>query len=225
MQPDSQLPPEPQNQTPPQPTFAPSHPQSQVQPTGEDPGKGLAIAGLILAFFFSLVGLILSILAKKKSSAAGFHNSLATVAIVLNSVFLALGLLLIPILVLISMASYGAIQERAKTSSATSSAYSLLKYTEAFYAENGFYPTSMSEMNATDTTKIADKEEFEVSLSPITKATATKAAGEKTQDVLNLYGCKQKGNIIVYWDHQTNSEASVSTLGAFDEADCTIVVD
>lgn len=62
--------------------------------TGEDPGKTLGIVALILAFVFQLLGLILGIVARNKSKAAGYKNGIATAAIWLSVVFMVLGLIL-----------------------------------------------------------------------------------------------------------------------------------
>ncbi len=61
-------------------------------PTGVDPGKNLGIAGLVLAFLCSLVGLIVSIIAYNQSKKAGFKNTPALIGIIVGAVFLALGL-------------------------------------------------------------------------------------------------------------------------------------
>lgn len=55
-------------------------------PTGEDPGKTMGIVGLVLAFFCSLAGLIVSILAYNKSKQAGFKNNIALAGIIVAAV-------------------------------------------------------------------------------------------------------------------------------------------
>ena len=57
----------------------------------EDPGKTLGIIGLVLCFVFALAGLIVSIIAKKKSTAAGFTNTPANVGVILGWIFTILG--------------------------------------------------------------------------------------------------------------------------------------
>lgn len=60
----------------------------------EDPGKTLGIIGLVLCFVFALAGLIVSIIAKKKSEAAGFtDNTPAKVGVILGWIFTILGVL------------------------------------------------------------------------------------------------------------------------------------
>ncbi|MHA7304664.1 DUF4190 domain-containing protein [Arthrobacter sp. TMN-49] len=59
----------------------------------EDPGKTLGIIGLVLCFVFALAGLIVSIIAKKKSTEAGFTNTPANVGVILGWIFTILGTL------------------------------------------------------------------------------------------------------------------------------------
>ncbi|ALV44954.1 hypothetical protein SAMN04489740_1541 [Arthrobacter alpinus] len=60
----------------------------------EDPGKTLGIIGLVLCFVVSLAGLIVSIIAKKKSEAAGFtDNTPAKVGVILGWIFTIVGFL------------------------------------------------------------------------------------------------------------------------------------
>lgn len=78
-----------------------------------DPGKKLAIIGLILAFIVPIVGLILSIISRSKSKKAGFSGSMAIagffISVVTTIFSLIIGLSLV-------FAAYGAIQERAAES-------------------------------------------------------------------------------------------------------------
>jgi hypothetical protein len=72
-------------------------------PAGTDyPGKTLGIVGLILTFVFTLVGLILSIVAFNQSKAAGFKNTPAKVGIILGIVFLVLGVIFAIVLPIIT---------------------------------------------------------------------------------------------------------------------------
>jgi len=221
VQPPTILSPEPPQNQPLTP--APASEPSQA-PSGDDPGKGLAIAGVVLAFFFSLLGLILSIVAKKKSKAAGFNNTLATIGIVLNSIFIVLSILTIAILILITLTATGSIQDRGKSTSARTSATSLQKKLEVYNVSYDFYPTSLSELNSTDLTRISDNSMYEVSLSPITKSSALKTVGENDVDVLNLYGCEQIGNKIGYWDYRNDVVAYIYTGDATDSSNCSLVV-
>ena len=56
-------------------------------------GKTLGIVGLVLAFVFSIAGLIVSIIASNQSKAAGVQNTPAKVGIVLSIIFLVLGVI------------------------------------------------------------------------------------------------------------------------------------
>lgn len=67
-------------------------PVSEAPKPTEDPGKNLAIIGLVLAFIFALVGLILCIVARNKSQSAGFTNTIATVGIVVAVVNMIAGI-------------------------------------------------------------------------------------------------------------------------------------
>ncbi|MBO0812792.1 MAG: hypothetical protein J2P23_12205 [Microlunatus sp.] len=64
------------------------YPAAPVQ-QAEDPGKTLGIVGLVLSFVTSLPGLIVSIIAVRKSKAAGFSNTIAKVGIVVGAVITA----------------------------------------------------------------------------------------------------------------------------------------
>ncbi len=81
-------------QQPPAPYGAPPPPYGQQPqfdtPYGapaSDPGKTMGIIALVLPFVgFSLVGLVLGIIAKIKSKKAGFKNTPALIAIIIGSV-------------------------------------------------------------------------------------------------------------------------------------------
>jgi hypothetical protein len=57
------------------------------------PGKTLGIVGLVLTFVFTLLGLILSIVAFSQSKSAGFKNTPAKVGIILGIIFIVLGVI------------------------------------------------------------------------------------------------------------------------------------
>jgi len=63
-------------------------------PAGTDfPGKTLGIVGLIVAIFFNLIGLIISIIAFNQSKAAGFKNTPAKAGIIVGAVLFVVGIL------------------------------------------------------------------------------------------------------------------------------------
>ena len=58
------------------------------------PGKTLGIVAIPVAFFFSVIGIILGFVARSQSKAAGVKNTPATIAIVLGFVVLALTIII-----------------------------------------------------------------------------------------------------------------------------------
>jgi hypothetical protein len=58
-------------------------------------GKTLGIVGLVLAFVFSLAGLIVSIIARNQSKAAGVENTPATIGIIVSIIGLVIGVIAI----------------------------------------------------------------------------------------------------------------------------------
>ncbi|MGP9502264.1 DUF4190 domain-containing protein [Specibacter sp. AOP5-B1-6] len=69
--------------------------------TAEDPGKTLGIVGLVLCFVVPLAGLIVSIIAKKKSQVAGFmNNTPAKVGVILGWIFTIVGFIIIVIYII-----------------------------------------------------------------------------------------------------------------------------
>src|SRR5215210_123597 len=76
---------------------SPSMAQYQAYPPApapRDPGRTLGIVGLILAFFCSLIGLIISIIAYRQSQQAGYKNNIAMAGIIVGAISLVLGLIL-----------------------------------------------------------------------------------------------------------------------------------
>jgi hypothetical protein len=55
-------------------------------PGAEDPGRTLGIVGLVLAIFASFIGLIISIIALRRSKAAGYQNGIALAGIIVGIV-------------------------------------------------------------------------------------------------------------------------------------------
>lgn len=67
---------------------------TQTAPPGTTyPGKTLGIVGLVLAFVFSLVGLILSAIALSQSKQAGYKNTPAKVGLILGIIFTAISVI------------------------------------------------------------------------------------------------------------------------------------
>ncbi|QDP94853.1 hypothetical protein FOE78_02010 [Microlunatus elymi] len=59
----------------------------------EDPGRTLGIVGLVLSIVASWIGLIISVVAFRKSKNAGFRNGLAKAGIIVGCITTALGLI------------------------------------------------------------------------------------------------------------------------------------
>lgn len=68
-------------------------------------GKTLGIVGLVLAFLFSLAGLIVSIIARGQSKKAGVPNTPATVGIVISII----GIVITLIWIIVAIAGFGAL--------------------------------------------------------------------------------------------------------------------
>lgn len=79
--------------TTPAPTPAP-------MPAPVSDGKTLGIVGLILAFVFSLAGLIVSIIARGQSKRAGVSNTPATLGIVFSIIGIVVGLIVAVVVLL-----------------------------------------------------------------------------------------------------------------------------
>lgn len=71
-----------------------SQPQyGSAQPPADYPGKTLGLVGLILAIITPLIGLIISLIARSQSKAAGFPNGKAKAGIIVAIVLMVLGLI------------------------------------------------------------------------------------------------------------------------------------
>ncbi len=90
----------------PEPTPAPPAPPTYAAPAASD-GKTLGIVALVVAFFVSLLGIILGFVARSQSKKAGVKNTPATVAIVLGFIFFALQVIWIIVVVAGGLALFG----------------------------------------------------------------------------------------------------------------------
>jgi Ca2+/H+ antiporter len=70
-----------------------------VPVTSENPGKSLGIVGLILAFFVNIVGLIVSIVALRRSKKAGHKNGFAVAGIIVSLLSIVVGAIVIGVIV------------------------------------------------------------------------------------------------------------------------------
>jgi hypothetical protein len=82
-------------------------PAAGSAPAPASDGKTLGIVGLILAFFVSLVGLIVSLIAKSQSKKAGVPNGPATAGIVLSIIFLVIQLIVLIVFIAGGAALFG----------------------------------------------------------------------------------------------------------------------
>ena len=90
-------------------------------PPGVDyPGKTLGIVGLVLVFLTVIIGLILSIVANGQSKAAGYTNTPAKVGIILGIAFLAAGLIVIIIAIIVTVVVAPGFIEACQTSNTCS---------------------------------------------------------------------------------------------------------
>ena len=74
-------------------------------------GKTLGIVGLILAFVFSLAGLIVSLIARSQSKKAGVQNTPATIGIVISILGLVIGLIVAIVTIAGSAALFGGLAQ------------------------------------------------------------------------------------------------------------------
>ena len=76
----------------------PGYQQPGYQPPpaagGDFPGKTLGIIGLVLSFFTTIIGLIISIVALRQSKKAGFKNTPALVGVIIGIVTTVLAIII-----------------------------------------------------------------------------------------------------------------------------------
>jgi hypothetical protein len=61
--------------------------------SGDFPGKTLGIVGLVLSFFTTIIGLVISIVALRQSKKAGFKNTPALIGVIIGIVTTVLALI------------------------------------------------------------------------------------------------------------------------------------
>lgn len=201
--------------------------QLVARPTGNDPGVVLGVIGLVLAFFLSPVGLVLSIIARTRSIKAGFTGTLGTVGIVLNIIFMALAVLIIGIIIMAIVAFQG-IQERAEEVRARSEIEQKEKLAEyeahqnSLPAENESQLTTETPDKAQLTSSIAHKlalyraanGTFPTSISQFSQQSATPLTAAEAaalsdayirtdELVINIALCdNNSGAYVEYWSEQ-----------------------
>lgn len=127
---------------------------TQPVPQAEQPSKALVIVSLVFAFLpLQLVGLILAIIAKKKVSKPSSVNTMATVSIVLNSVF---GIFSIIVAAGIIMAIYAGIQQAANTNQAKLATENVYTFVADYTNTHHSFPLASSDVKlATGTQLVA----------------------------------------------------------------------
>ncbi|MFC6356423.1 DUF4190 domain-containing protein [Luethyella okanaganae] len=68
--------------------------EAEPLPTGADPGRTLGVVGFVLAIFFSVIGLVVSIIAYNTSKKAGFGNGWAVAGMIVGGLAFAVTLVL-----------------------------------------------------------------------------------------------------------------------------------
>ena len=81
----------------------------QPPPSGDFPGKTLGIVGLIVAIFANVIGLIISIIARNQSKAAGYKNGPATAGIVVGAVLTGISVIIVVVTIIISLVTAAAV--------------------------------------------------------------------------------------------------------------------
>lgn len=79
-------------------------------PAATDPGRTLGIVGLVLSFFTALVGLVVSIVALRKSRRAGFKNGFALAGTIIGG----LGTLVVVIAVVVGGVALGGVAAKCQ---------------------------------------------------------------------------------------------------------------
>lgn len=92
-------------------TPAPAPGAAYSAPVVENPGKTLGIIGLVLAFVANIVGLIVSIVALKKSKNAGFKNGPALAGIIIASISVVVTVIVIIVTISLGVAAAGMITD------------------------------------------------------------------------------------------------------------------
>lgn len=200
-----------QPQTPQPPESAASNPQSAASPMGspqsnqqptqtplpssiepEDPGKVLAIVSLVVGVLvWSVIGLILAIIARNKSKAAGIQGGISKVAFIVNLVLVIVGGVLLLLFIPLVFLAVPALQKNSQSTQGRVAASAAIATMEE-YASNheGAYPKSLEDLESTS------RAGFTVS--------ETKLEPTPTDPMsVELYGCDD-GVKVGYWNYNAN---------------------
>lgn len=123
-------------------------------------------------------------------------------------------IVVIAILAAIVIVAYNGVQNRAKSSSALSTAQAVQSKSEAYNAETGSYPTLLANLTtAASTTSYY--------LSGVTFSAADPTSSSATNSV-SYYTCTGGGNKIGYYDYAGGSVKYVYTGPATSASSCTL---
>ena len=152
------------------------------------------IVSIVLAFFAPLVGLIFGIIGKNKAKKEGYDGKLSKIGIILNAVFMILGVLfLIFYIVLVVLAVNSSTTSVQLTSSDTQNRTDLNSMQvslEEYYNENGTYPATL---DVIDFTSLPASVVSSVNVVTVKDQTAAKAEISSNTDgsefTYAVYGC------------------------------------
>lgn len=132
-------------------------PKTQATPSSspEDPGKTMAIIGIVCAILIPLIGIIVSVIALNKSKKAGFKNKLAKVGIILGAVFMVIGLIVSVIAIIVIVAASTAINEPVKVSATFASDLSNKNLTKAYSETSSVFKSNHTQAEFDDYLKAA----------------------------------------------------------------------
>jgi hypothetical protein len=170
--------------------------------------KTLAIVGLIMAFVgLQLVGLIISIIAKRKAVKPSSTNTIALIGIILNAVFIVVGFV---VLLAVTLTAYSGITAKANTAVSQTSEKSLAASVNAYISANNKLPTTASELTLESSVKLGS-----VATMPPSPSYAE-------------YAYCAGGSIarLGYWDYSKNAPVYTyadSTGGSTSSTDCIVV--
>jgi preprotein translocase subunit SecG len=133
----------------------------------EDPDKGLAVVALVFAFFMPVVGLILSIVARSKSKKGGYKNPLATIGIIVNTIFILITILFIALMIVFGLFMFDTYKDATKRDDIRKSDVVYIgKAVESYVNTNGYFPSTLDDLKNTgsfESAKLVDPSGVEYS--------------------------------------------------------------
>jgi prepilin-type N-terminal cleavage/methylation domain-containing protein len=121
-------------------------------------------------------------------------------------------IVVIAILAVIVIVAYNGVQNRSKSSSSRSTAQAVQSKSEAYYVENGAYPTLLANL----TTAASNTSYY---LGGITFS-ATDPTSASTTNTVSYYTCTGGGNKIGYYDYAGGAVAYTYTMPANSLSTC-----